>query len=109
MGYMTNYELTVVTDNRELEQRIINHLNENNEYNEEIIDASGYDMFGGMKWYDHEKDIINLSKKFPNVLIELDGEGEETGDIWKLYAKGGKTQRVKAELKFADFDESKLN
>lgn len=60
------------------------------------------------KWYDHEEDMVRLSKKFPDVVFELHGEGEESGDIWVKYFKNGKKQVVKAELKFAPFDEKKL-
>lgn len=33
------------------------------------------------KWYSHEEEMRSLSKKFPNVLFKLHGEGDEN----KLY------------------------
>ena len=42
-----------------------------------------------MKWYDHDDDLIALSKKFPDVTFVLYGEGEERDDNWITYYKNG--------------------
>jgi hypothetical protein len=60
------------------------------------------------KWYDYKKDMLELSNQFPSVLFTLSGEGEESGDIWKHYFLGGKSQRCNAELVFPDFCPEKL-
>lgn len=60
------------------------------------------------KWYDHEKDIMWLSKKFPNVLFTLHGKGDESGDVWAKYFVNGEIQREKAELRIGQFDPTKL-
>ena len=60
------------------------------------------------KWYDHEKELLEFSKKYPSVLFILEGEGEESGDIWKKYFKNGKAQYAKAKLIFEEYDEKKL-
>lgn len=60
------------------------------------------------KWYDHEKDMKVLSKKFPSVLFTLYGEGEETGDIWRKYFLNGKIQVANVKMVFEEFDENKL-
>lgn len=52
-------------------------------------------------WYDHEKDMQALSKKFPDVLFILDGTGEEEGDIWRKYFRAGKMSRADAVISFA--------
>jgi hypothetical protein len=60
------------------------------------------------KWYEHDEDMKRLSNRFPTVLFTLEGKGEESGDIWIKYFKGGKSQRVNAKIVFDPYDESKL-
>jgi hypothetical protein len=38
----------------------------------------------------------------------LSGEGEESGDIWKMYALNGKYQMEKAVITIGAFDVNKL-
>ncbi len=54
------------------------------------------------KWYGHEDDMSALSAAFPDVLFTLEGEGEESGDIWKAYYLQSKSKKVQAEISFAD-------
>ncbi len=71
-----------------------------------------YDAWTGnaerTKWYSHDEDMKTFSKRFPHVLFELSGEGEESGDIWKAYYKDGKVQLCRAKIVFDEYDESKL-
>ena len=52
--------------------------------------------------------MIAYSKTKPNVLFLIDGEGEDSGDIWKQYFKNGKTFKAKAVLMFEDYSAYKL-
>lgn len=96
MGYYTRFDLS---DNR---PEIIQALGEVSGYGEEI------DNFSELKWYTCEADMIKVSKMFPDELITVHGEGEESGDIWSRYAKNGKIQFEKATIVVAPFDECKL-
>ena len=97
MDYYTMYELTVSDD------KIDQHI-------------GGIELYFGysgafeqtVKWYSHEQDIRAYSKDHPDVLFEIKGQGEEIGDLWVAYFKGGKMQQCKAVISYDDYDESKL-
>lgn len=57
-----------------------------------------------MRWYDHDKDMLELSKAFPDELFILHGEGEENGDLWNAYYKNGKMQVCHAEFTYPQPD-----
>jgi len=99
MGYYTVFELSC--DNVELEEEIFDKI--------ESI-SGGYDLRESeqYKWYDYKEDMVKLSKLFPTTLFTLNGEGEESGDIWKQYFKNGKSQLCKSVITFDKFDEIKL-
>lgn len=60
------------------------------------------------KWYSCMEDMRLLSKSFPDTVFKLHGEGEENGDLWDAYFKGGMSQECYAELVYPIYDESKL-
>ena len=101
MGYSTTYTLSTTQgyDNQE-------------EIEDFLQEISGYPIeFGwndSCKWYDHEKHMKLLSRIYTETTFLLEGEGEESGDIWRKYFKNGKMQVCKAEIVFPAFDESKL-
>lgn len=101
MGYYTEYELTLL-DRRQWTAEL-----------EEALLQKDRTIYGNLmqfvdgchkcKWYEHEKDIIKISKEFPDVVFKLKGEGEEPGDLWIKYFKGGKVQLCRAEIIFPLF------
>jgi len=135
MGYYTNYKCKVIgklvnkVKIAELEKAKIiaeglsgklkeialagieNELNIEKSINVNTIVTSvvGYNPFDDeTKWYEHEADMKKISKEYPDVIFELSGEGEESGDVWKKYFVNGKMQVCKAILVFDEFDKSKL-
>lgn len=60
------------------------------------------------RWYDHDEDMIKVSKQFPDIMFELRGDGEESEDFWKTYYLNGKLQFAPAAITYPDFDESLL-
>lgn len=104
MGYYTNYSLE--TDSQE-NKNIIEEFREIDGNAKYAIDANG-DCQEWTKWYDHEEDLKNFSKNYPDVIFILSGEGEESGDIWKKYFKNGKMQVAQAKISFEEFNENKL-
>jgi len=67
-----------------------------------------FDTNESIEWYDHESEMKAFSKRFPDVVFTLHGQGEESGDIWVKYFKNGKMQKVEAQIVFAKFDEGQL-
>jgi hypothetical protein len=108
MGYYTSYSLKVYEGERTI-QEILAELIETGEfeYLDYALDEDG-DSLEPCKWYDHEADLIEISKRYPDIVFVLKGEGEEPGDLWYKYFKNGKIQRCYAEITFEPYDESKL-
>lgn len=83
----------------------------------EELELHGYDITGkdgtGLytviedKWYDWEKDMKRASKTFPRMLIEVDGKGEDSGDIWKARIRDGESEVIRAKIVFDDFKKIK--
>ena len=93
MGYYTQYTLKVEGDNPTLEE-VADVLVEISDYGVRTIwwveNLKGEDV---AKWYDYQKNMKQLSARYPNVLFTLHGLGEEAGDEWVEYYKNGKYQR----------------
>jgi hypothetical protein len=53
-----------------------------------------------LKWYDHDKDMVQLSKEWPNVLFILEGQVENGGSIWKAWYRNGKMHKLDAKIVF---------
>ena len=99
MGYYTRHELEVI----EGEHSLIAELVGENEEAAYAIDEDG-SAEESCKWYDHEKDMRAFSKKHPEALFRVSGEGEESGDIWAEYYRAGKMQACKAKIVIPEFN-----
>ena len=112
MGYNTRY--TLKWDVSKSAKTTWDEISEEIALRQEVNPDFFYavDSVGGgndaCKWYEHEEEVAQFSKIYPDVLFELHGEGEESGDIWKKYFKNGKIQICNAKIIFDEFDESKL-
>jgi hypothetical protein len=115
MGYYTRYTLSVDyiqsegSDYNDYEKQHEALLADHSEYWrmswEDVIEKSYNDT---TKWYSHQDDLIKLSEKYPLILFTLEGEGEESVDLWKTYYLNGKSQHTKAKITFDSFNKSKL-
>lgn len=98
MGYYTFHEMTIADKWREdllpgdsryedVEREYKRLCTYNlEEKNEELWDNPFHE---NCKWYEEEDHSIKVSKMFPNLYIQMNGDGEESGDIWaKLYRNG---------------------
>ena len=103
MGYYTNYSLTIEKG----DDAVIQEFTEECEGAEHAIFPDG-ESNNSTKWYSHQTDLMEFSKKHPDTVFCLYGEGEEAGDLWNLYVKNGKGQRCKAKIDYPLFDEKEL-
>lgn len=60
------------------------------------VEGDEYDFEEEMKWYDHEEHMVELSKLCPNIIFDLRGDGEETGDMWRSVYFRGEVRTVTA-------------
>ena len=89
MGYLTCYTLNKVKGSDEDYEKFLNELQK----------VSGYDFHGidncqEGTWYDHEKHMLKVSKKFPDLIVELSGDGENSDDVWAMRFQGGRSESV---------------
>jgi len=87
MGYYTAHTLSVIPVRLKSEIQ--------SAFNERVKPAP----FEGERceWHDCVADTVEISKKYPNALIRIYGEGEEQGDQWVLYANDGSTVEIQRE------------
>ena len=99
MGYYTRHELTIENDDYTVD------------HEKEISEISGYGNWfdDSIKWYSFEDDMRKYSKLHPKLTFIIDGEGEESGDIWKAYFQNGKMFKTKAIMTFEEFSVEKLS
>jgi len=103
MGYYTQHELQVFNTDEPVEkfEHEISEIAYGKNTEDSLFDAE-------VKWYDHDEHMRKISKKYPDVLFELTGYGEEKLDFWRTYYKNGKAQPVDVEIKFGEFKEEEL-
>jgi len=68
-----------------------------------IADGSGHFRITEAKWYDCDKDLLDLSLAFPHLLIEVYGQGEESGDVWKARYRNGEGEKATSTIVFEKF------
>ncbi len=113
MGYYTSFDLGIeqnesnipLTDKQQKAavDKVIEYLDEKKE-NDSFFIALLSRNTDSMKWYDHEGDLKRFSKRFPDYVFRLRGEGERAEDLWFKYFKNGKIQDAYAKITFPPFD-----
>ena len=109
MGYCTYHTLSFEVDSKKKEAQITNDFrNIVGQHVFDCVEVNGVGDSYEIKWYECVGEMKELSSKYPDVLFVVNGEGEESGDIWREYHKNGKVQRCKAKISFDNYDEEKL-
>ena len=111
MGYYTCFSLEVmVADNSAVHPEaaaIIAKLRETNENANYAFDQDGATEMDA-KWYDYTDELRVFSKLYPDALLVLYGDGENSDDFWYSYFRNGKVQYTPARIEFDEFDEAEL-
>lgn len=61
---------------------------------------ANFSVYDECKWYDHEYDMMQVSKMFPDVIFRLSGDGEEREDMWREYFHNGEVEECRAQVIF---------
>lgn len=111
MGYETAFSLTVTKipgTNAPLSDQYLEQIAdalddlgvmEYIEKGKSSVVANGY-----CKWYDYGEDMTELSKKFPQAMFELYGDGEDSDDFWRNYYIAGAEQGGYAQIVYPALD-----
>lgn len=106
MGYYTYFTLEAYEDGRlvspEKEAAITTALEEIFESGLGEVSSWHSYFYDSMKWYEHDIDMLSLSKKFPEVLFILSGEGEERDDNWITYYKNDEIETCHGRIVFEE-------
>lgn len=97
MGYYTKFRLETDSDT----DALIGEWAElpNAEYGSDYV---SYCLISEQesKWYEHKTHIEAFSLLHPSVTFNLMGEGENSGDIWKMLVRNGNAKYQKAKIVF---------
>ena len=88
MGYITNFNLTLVDGPREEYNALCRDLDERcgmNFAEEPWIEA---------KWYGFGEDMTELTRLHPDITVELTGEGEDRDDNWAVRYRNGEFEGI---------------
>lgn len=105
MGYYTSYSLSV-TGPEEFMDEFKQYAGSGATFGQYDLAVKQWlvDDLDEMKWYDWKDDVADISERFPFLLFEVTGEGEEAGDLWHAYARNGKVSVVRAQITFPKID-----
>lgn len=100
MGYYTNFSFTLEEGPKEQYEKMLKDI-------DDIIGNDETSSFESVnaKWYDYDKDIKQLSERYPGIAFRVYGDGEESDDLWQEYWRAGKCFRE--QVQFATYDEIK--
>jgi hypothetical protein len=106
MGYYTRYELDILDIGEENLDLIRNAVvSEDYEMRaSDLLDRQTDDL----KWYQHDEEMRQFSKKFSTAVFTLSGFGEESGDVWVKYYHNGKLHDAETKIVHEQFDRKKL-
>lgn len=112
MGYRSYFSLSVHElgngrIKKDADPQIIARLRQVNENAEYAICDDG-STNEGAKWYDCGEDLGAFSSGYPGILFEMSREGEDPGDLEKIFAYEGKWYSEYAEIVWPVFDKDNL-
>lgn len=116
MGYDTVYWLTWEEEFPSIEQVTQAFAEQNvdnvtTEFGSEQAIKYWQGVLGGdheARWYEHQVEMAQVSKNWPEVAFQLEGDGEAGDDHWQEYFRNGKVHAVEGKPVFPEFDPEEL-
>lgn len=94
MGYYTKYTLEI-TDSNTL------NIIPNSEIIDDLYDDYSVSLDEDCKWYDHEENMIEFSKKYPKYYFYFRNKGELNEDLWySLFYNGSLLRKETLDIQF---------
>lgn len=102
MSYYTSYRLEVQGINFKPElEKLTDELDRMEVLSYAIVscefdplsDTQIYPTYEPTTWYDHEQDMLDLSKKFPELTFKLTCIGETFAGVYECYVRNGKCEK----------------
>lgn len=90
MGYCTSFSLTT-EGTPEAVKAFNDDLAKSSKYKEDIQELFSCGCIDG-KFYDLPDEVEAAAGRHPDVLVILDGDGEDSGDIWQMRCRGKKCE-----------------
>ena len=101
MGYYTYLQLDTYGDKKDIEE-MEKAASELKDDDDDCV-ADGIEWKEGIKelvqetyleakWYSFQTDFVAWAKRFPKVLFIVDGDGEDSDDVWQLRVKGDEVE-----------------
>jgi len=106
MGYLTIFSLSVAPKDAHMDV-MMDYLFCIDEGIREILNSDGTTQ-NAAPWYEHEKHMQILSRKFPAYTFVLSGIGEEPEDMWKKFFTNGLMRQASARISYI-FDDTGEN
>lgn len=116
MGYRTDFRLDVCKyakdklEELDLDEQVevISKLRSENENALHAFNEEGC-FENEMSWYDYDKEMAEFSKKYPDYIFVLWGDGQNSDDKWVHYFHNGLSQFERAKIEYGDYDPGKLD
>lgn len=100
MGYYTQYVFTLEEGPEEQYRSMTREI-------DGILSCDDLSLYESVyaKWYDYEEDMERLSRAYPEITVRVNGDGEDSDDLWQDFWYNGK--RFSERVRFADYKEIK--
>ena len=64
--------------------------------------TASFDGYDAVKWYDHDTDMLEISREFPDMTFKLMGQGDDADDRWYTLYHNGTCECIQAEIVWPD-------
>lgn len=109
MWYYTQHSLIIRDkDNQEPDYQSEEYKELLSKHEKQLVDTTEACFDDTTKWYDREEQMLEYSKKYPELLFVIYWDWEESDDDWIEYYLDWKVQHEDAEVTYWEFNINKL-